>query len=113
MTTNLELAHFVEDADAHTTEMSAAVQFAARLVAAHLQNDTPADKAMAVKGLANGHSPEYHNAINTYLAALNTRYIDGEYSEQDARMMNVSVAEIVKELLLHQQNNGISQAPER
>lgn len=35
MATNLELAHFVEDADAHTTEMSAALQFAARLVAAH------------------------------------------------------------------------------
>lgn len=99
MTTNAELEQYLVDAGLDSRTMTSAEEFVSGLVAAHLQNDRPEEKAQAVRALWTDSQPERNKAINMYLTALNYQYLDGNYSQQDAKLMNTVVANIVQSMI--------------
>ncbi len=102
MTTNAELEQYLVDVRLDSRALTSAEDFVSGLVSAHLQNERPEEKAQAVRALWADAQPERNKAIDMYLTALNYQYLDGNYSQQDAKLMNTVVVNIVQSMINHE-----------
>lgn len=64
MTTNAELAQYQVDSGLDSSTLTSDQEFVSGLVAAHLQNDRPEEKAKAVRALWVDAQPERNKAID-------------------------------------------------